>query len=148
MKLLKKIMLVSLSVVAFMVGVTVSADEDTCLAVPSMPMSQIIEQQVPDAIVSDFDIPDYPEPEDNASSRASYMGVFAVLPFGSNGCWEYKYTADPYSFFKHTGTGQWRMVQTTSTVNHTVNTMIGGYVGAPSALTYYNPAYKNLLGGC
>lgn len=40
------------------------------------------------------------------------------------------------------------MVQTTSNLNHTVNTVIGGWTKAPSALIYYNPAYEKVLGGC
>lgn len=40
------------------------------------------------------------------------------------------------------------MVQTTSTLNHTTNTIIGGWANVPSAVMYYNAAYKNLLGGC
>ena len=65
------------------------------------------------------------------------------------GKWIYKYTVDPYSFFENSVTHKIRIVQTTSTVDHVVHTVIEGVTTHSSPFfpsMYYNPAYKHLLG--
>lgn len=67
-----------------------------------------------------------------------------------SGCWKYLYTIEPYSYYQHTGTGKLTSLQTTSTVNHTVNTVIGGWATHSSSwpIPTYNPAFAGLMGGC
>lgn len=63
------------------------------------------------------------------------------------GRWEYIYTIEPFAYFKNTKTGAITMVQATSSVNHTVNTMVDGWVthGPNYNFPYYNPAHRYLL---
>ncbi|MFU2206810.1 hypothetical protein [Streptococcus pluranimalium] len=108
-----------------------------------MALSEAIDAGVKEAIITDFDIPEYYR----VNKALGRLRVW-VYPGAGGGCWKYAYTAAPYSFYKHTATGEWKMVQTTSNLNHTVNTVIGGWAKAPSALIYYNPVYEKVLGGC
>lgn len=55
-----------------------------------------------------------------------------IMRRASGGRWVYKYTVEPFAFYYNSTTKKWKMVQVTSTLNHVVNTMIGGYVGSPS----------------
>lgn len=139
---IKKVFVATFFALFLIFGFTVktSADDGMCSMVPSMPASEIIADNVQDAIISEIDVPEIAQMIDSLEPM--------ITPRSAKGCWKYIYTADPYSFFKHTKTGQWRMIQTTSTLNHTTNTIIGGWANAPSAVMYYNAAYKNLLGGC
>lgn len=52
------------------------------------------------------------------------------IPFSggyTGGRWVYRFSADPYDFYRHLGTGIWSMRQSTPTTTHVVNTMINGY---------------------
>ena len=118
---------------------SVKADE-----IPILPASEVIAKNIPDAIVSETDIPEF-----NFNSFMISDRNWVANTSGNAGKWIYKYTIDPYSYYQHSGTGQWRMLQTTSTVNHTVNTVVNGVVTHSSSwpVPYYNPAFAHLLGG-
>lgn len=135
------ILLVVTSMSALMLGGQVKAED--LGVIPKMSLSDAINAEVTDAIITDFDIPKF-----QAVNKALERVRVWVHPGAGKSCWEYKYTADPYSFYRHTASGEWRLVQTTSSLSHTVNTVVGGWAGAKSATMYYNPAYKNVLGGC
>lgn len=118
---------------------SVKADE-----IPVLPASEVIAENIPDAIVSETDIPEF-----NFNSFMISDRNWVANTYGNGGKWIYKYTIDPYSYYQHSGTGQWRMLQTTSAVNHTVNTVVNGVVTHSSSwpIPYYNPAFAHLLGG-
>ncbi|MGT2732824.1 hypothetical protein [Streptococcus ruminantium] len=63
------------------------------------------------------------------------------------GRWEYMYTIEPFAFFKNTKTGAITNVQVTSTVEHTVNNIVNGWVtrGPNYNFPYYNPAHRHLM---
>lgn len=128
-----------LSIFFFFYNTNVKADE-----VPVLPASEVIANNVPDAIVSETNIPEF-----NFNSFMISDRAWVANTYGNSGKWIYKYTIDPYSYYQHSGTGQWRMLQTTSIVNHTVNTIVNGVVTHSSSwpVPYYNPAFAHLLGG-
>lgn len=76
--------------------------------------------------------------------------MLSLEPSYRSGCWKYLYTIEPYSYYRHTGTGKLTRLQTTSTVNHTVNTIVGGWAAHSSSwpIPTYNPAFAGLMGGC
>lgn len=99
---------------------------------PEMSLSEVIQSGTTEAILTEVDIPEIAR-ELNKVADTSYPSFRAV------GYWKYKYTAEPYAFYQHTSTKKWKVVQVTSTMNHLVNTMIGGWVGAPAWNVSYNP---------
>ncbi|MGL9971868.1 hypothetical protein [Enterococcus sp. DIV1420a] len=100
--------------------------------VPVMSLSEAIESGATEVILSEIDIPEIADELDKVADNS-------YLLFRAKGYWKYKYTAEPYAFYQHTTTKKWKMVQVTSTTNHLVNTMIGGWAGAPSWNISYNP---------
>lgn len=46
------------------------------------------------------------------------------------GTWVYQYTAEPYAFYKHTGTGQWKAVQVTPNWEHAKNVVVNGWISS------------------
>lgn len=103
---------------------SVKADE-----IPVLPASEVIAENIPDAIVSETDIPEFNSNSFMISDR--------------------NWVANTYSYYQHSGTGQWRMLQTTSTVKHTVNTVVNGVATHSSSwpVPYYNSEFAHLLGG-
>lgn len=118
---------------------SVKADE-----IPVLPASEVIAENIPDAIVSETDIPEF-----NFNSFMISDRNWVANTYGNGGKWLYKYTIAPYSYYQHSGTGQWRMLQTTSTVKHTVNTVVNGVATHSSSwpVPYYNSEFAHLLGG-
>ena len=57
-----------------------------------------------------------------------FSSTFNASRAEAAGKWVYQYTVEPYSFYKNSATGKVKMVQTTSTWNHTINNIIGGWV--------------------
>lgn len=94
---------------------------------PHMKLSEAIASDVHEAILTDIDVPEIANKlnEIAAHSRTTRSAK-------KKGHWKYMYTAEPYAFYRNTKTKQWKMVQVTSTTQHVVNTMVGGYAGAPS----------------
>lgn len=128
-----------LSVFFIFTNSSVKADE-----IPVLPASEVIAKHIPDAIISETDIPEFDFNSFMISDRN-----WVANTYGNGGKWIYKYTIEPYRYYQHSGTGQWRMIQTTSTVNHTVNTIVNGIATNSSSwpIPYYNPAFAHLLGG-
>ncbi|HIR59309.1 MAG TPA: hypothetical protein IAB38_04590 [Candidatus Onthousia excrementipullorum] len=46
---------------------------------------------------------------------------------GGGGYWQYMYTAEPYAFYRHTRTKEWKTVQVTPTWKHVGKTIVNGY---------------------
>lgn len=107
--------------------------------VPEMPLSEAIISGASEAILTDIDIPEIADQLDLLSE--SPVTNFRTKRSASSGYWQYKYTAQPYAFYQHTKTKQWKLVQVTSTASHVANTMIGGYVGAPWSISHSKPKY-------
>lgn len=130
----------------FIFSVRVQADEqfDT---LPRLTLSELYLSDAQEAIITDFDIPDFPVQE--LSDPEPVYTIFVNLPFGNGGRLVYKYTVDPFSFYQNSVTGEWRTLQTTSTVDHTVYTIVNGVVTRSTSwpTPYYNPAYEHLMGG-
>ena len=133
------ILLFILSIFFVFVSRSVKADE-----VPVLPASEVVANNVSDAIVSETNISEF-----NFNSFMISDRVWVANTSGNAGRWIYRYTIDPYSYYQHSGSGQWRMLQTTSTVNHTVNTIVNGVATNSSSwpIPYYNPEFAHLLGG-
>lgn len=144
---LKKFIAVSIIAIlsAFIFNTNVNADVQSD-NLPHLTLSELYLSDVQDAIITDFDIPDFPVQE--ISEPEPVYTIFVNLPFGNGGRWVYKYTVDPFSFYQNSVTGEWRTLQTTSTVDHTVYTVVNGVVTRSTSwpTPYYNPAYAHLMG--
>ncbi|MCO4526346.1 hypothetical protein Si107_01688 [Streptococcus infantarius subsp. infantarius] len=130
----------------FTFSTQVYADEQSD-NLPHLTLSELYLSDTQEAIITDFDIPDFPAPE--VSNQEPIYTILVNLPFGNGGRWIYKYTVDPFSFYQNSVTGEWRTLQTTSTVDHTVYTIVNGVVTRSTSwpTPYYNPAYAHLMGG-
>ena len=143
MKSFKKLCIILLPITVLFIGASAYADEETD-NLPHVTLSELYASDLQEAVVTDL-----PATSDVSTDTSSLFGIYVNLPFGNGGRWVYKYTVDPYSFYQNSATGEWRTLQTTSTVNHTVNTVVNGVVTHSSSwpVPYYNPAYAHLMGG-
>lgn len=68
---------------------------------------------------------------EDSSFLSSALGESKIqMSEGGNatyGRWEFKYTAEPYAFFYNAARDEWKMVQITSSTQHTINVMVDGY---------------------
>ncbi|MDU3152674.1 MAG: hypothetical protein E7K18_09515 [Anaerococcus vaginalis] len=109
---------------------------------PEMKLSEVIENNVKEAIITDFDVPGFPQPPiDNSYDYNSYgFMVLASKKKSSKGKWVYMYTAQPYAFYRNSKTGAIKVVQVTPTAQHVANVVTKGWADSIAR----GPAY---LGG-
>lgn len=109
---------------------------------PEMKLSEVIENNVKEAIITDFDVPGFPQPSiDNSYDYNSYgFMVLASKKKSSKGKWVYMYTAQPYAFYRNSKTGAIKVVQVTPTAQHVANVVTKGWADSIAR----GPAY---LGG-
>lgn len=118
---------------------------------PEMKLSEVIENNVKEAIITDFDVPGFPQPPiDNTYDYDDYddyndynnygFMVLASKKKSSKGKWVYMYTAQPYAFYRNSKTGAIKVVQVTPTAQHVANVVTKGWADSIAR----GPAY---LGG-
>ena len=102
--------------------------DETSDSTPRMSVSEFINSDLEEAIITDFDIPEYDLRANFKRSKRSY----ALNPEfgGSVGTWVYKYTVEPYALYQNSVTKEWKMVQVTDYVTHTTNTIVNGWMNS------------------
>ncbi len=94
-----------------------------------MKLSEVIYNNIKEAIITDFDVPGFPQPTIDKSYDYNNYGfmVLASTNKSSKGKWVYMYTAQPYAFYRNSKTGAIKVVQVTPIAQHVVNVVTKGW---------------------